>query len=522
MAGSAELGRKVEVEAALRMKGRFPEISDSDQVRHFFQSALEVLDHFELAPEGVTIDLEKFSLLVSNVNSLPIDLRATFLLRYGSSFDDSEAAAMLGLDLEEFSRLASSAFSALAKRPNGSVLIIEDEPVIAMDLESLVRDFGFSVVGVAISEGEAIDIAVSTRPDVILADVQLKDGFTGQVAVSKILSKIHAEVVFVTAYPERLALGGFPSTSYLVTKPFQRRSVFEALVRALLDGNGSSSHKTSEYFRAESHVEGLLPVPAPVSASVIDGKVYKSASSPPRAKVSLIAIDSLRSHHRAYIEDIVVDLENRNIDPSIRRRLLNVARALGQPLSEDNVLAVGVAVDGLGGLVLVMSDQLLEPELADLRSVVAELKNLCEQFPVYRLFREEAQHRTPLSVEDKHALSEVIQVVAGLPDDVIDSELKNSLLELEVTGSSPMSDVAILNSVSNVLKVIAQEVKYFTKDVGRGARKIAVSGIGFIVVALPTGGALQYLGVSHPVEFGVLAGILSAAATAIKATKTED
>ena len=91
------------------------------------------------------------------------------------------------------------------------VLIIEDETFIAMDLESLVKNLGHNVIGVARTHADAVALAKNKKPGLILADIQLADGSSGLDAVNELLKVFEVPVVFITAYPERFLTGERPS-----------------------------------------------------------------------------------------------------------------------------------------------------------------------------------------------------------------------------------------------------------------------------------------------------------------------
>ena len=67
------------------------------------------------------------------------------------------------------------------------MLIIEDEPLIAMDIEQMVESLGHRVVGTARTHTEATALFGKTHPRMVLADIQLADGSSGIDAVNEIL-----------------------------------------------------------------------------------------------------------------------------------------------------------------------------------------------------------------------------------------------------------------------------------------------------------------------------------------------
>ncbi len=116
------------------------------------------------------------------------------------------------------------------------VLIIEDEPIIAMDIEELVRGCGHRVVGVAASESEAVTLAERHRPGLILADINLGAGGDGTSAVARIVRNHQVPVIFVTAYPERLLTGAAVEPAFVITKPFEPMMLAIATYQAVTGG----------------------------------------------------------------------------------------------------------------------------------------------------------------------------------------------------------------------------------------------------------------------------------------------
>jgi CheY-like chemotaxis protein len=146
------------------------------------------------------------------------------------------AAPILGLSADEAASHLAEARERLRATAATDVLIIEDEPIIAMDLEELVQSCGHRVIGVAASEAEAIAIAKRARPGLILADINLGLGGDGTNAVSTILQSYYAPVIFVTAYPERLLTGDAIEPAFVITKPFEPLTLAIATYQAVTGG----------------------------------------------------------------------------------------------------------------------------------------------------------------------------------------------------------------------------------------------------------------------------------------------
>jgi CheY-like chemotaxis protein len=138
---------------------------------------------------------------------------------------------------DEVAELASEAIRDIEADSATGVLIIEDEPLISMQLEDIVRLLGHDVVGTAATRTQAQQVIADQRPGLVLADIQLADGSSGLDAVDDILAFGDLPVIFITAFPERLLTGDRPEPTYLVTKPFQEASVRAAISQALFFGS---------------------------------------------------------------------------------------------------------------------------------------------------------------------------------------------------------------------------------------------------------------------------------------------
>ncbi|MBN8500566.1 MAG: response regulator [Sphingomonadales bacterium] len=164
---------------------------------------------------------------------IPPEHRQALLLTTLEEFSASEAGAILGLGGDAVEALVAQAVAEIDDETATSVMIIEDEPLIAMQLEALVSDIGHRVVATATTRTQAVDAFRQHQPGLVLADIQLADASSGIDAVEDILAIGEVPVVFITAYPERLLTGERPEPTYLVTKPFREETVRAAISQAL-------------------------------------------------------------------------------------------------------------------------------------------------------------------------------------------------------------------------------------------------------------------------------------------------
>lgn len=159
--------------------------------------------------------------------------RQAFLLVALEGFSESDAAQVLEVDTSTLRNLVEEAGRELAAEIATDVLIIEDEPLIAFDLEGLVESLGHKVLGIARTHAEALQVVKAKRPGLILADIQLADGSSGLDAVNELLKAFEVPVIFITAYPERFLTGERPEPAFLIAKPFQPATVSAIISQAL-------------------------------------------------------------------------------------------------------------------------------------------------------------------------------------------------------------------------------------------------------------------------------------------------
>jgi CheY-like chemotaxis protein len=178
----------------------------------------------------------------ANLAAVPTKARHAFLLTSVEMFSREEAAEILGVRDEEFTRLFNEATVEISRQVATEIMIIEDEPLIALDIEQMVQELGHKVSGIARTHSEALALYKRTSPKMILADIQLADGSSGIDAVNDILKTDSVPVIFITAFPERLLTGERPEPAFLVTKPFNPDMV-KALISQALFFNESALEK---------------------------------------------------------------------------------------------------------------------------------------------------------------------------------------------------------------------------------------------------------------------------------------
>jgi CheY-like chemotaxis protein/DNA-directed RNA polymerase specialized sigma24 family protein len=176
------------------------------------------------------IELTPADRRLSRITAMP---RQAFLLVSLESFSEDQAAAILNVDRQKFRELVEESGRELAAQIATDILIIEDEALIALDLENIVEGLGHRTIGIARTRAEAVALSKKKRPGLILADIQLADGSSGLEAVNDLLAAFEVPVIFITAYPERFLTGERPEPAFLVSKPYQQSTVSALVSQAL-------------------------------------------------------------------------------------------------------------------------------------------------------------------------------------------------------------------------------------------------------------------------------------------------
>ncbi len=120
------------------------------------------------------------------------------------------------------------------------ILVVEDEAIIARDLQNILSGCGYFVSGLASSGEESIQKAETLQPDLVLMDIRLRGNMDGIEAGHRIHDDLHIPIVYVTALGDEIALdsinrkNGFPR----ILKPFEEKEI-ERVIQKFLPGNNN-------------------------------------------------------------------------------------------------------------------------------------------------------------------------------------------------------------------------------------------------------------------------------------------
>jgi DNA-directed RNA polymerase specialized sigma24 family protein/CheY-like chemotaxis protein len=168
-----------------------------------------------------------------SLGALTPEARQVFLLVNVEGLSHAEAARVLEMSVRRVEELLREASAEIGRQIATDVLIVEDEPLIALDLQRILEGLGHRVVAIVRTHKDAVKAFQEHEPGLVIADIRLADGSSGLDAVNDILRSFAVPVVFVTAYSERLTTGHGPEPTFLIPKPFRDDAVVAIVSQVL-------------------------------------------------------------------------------------------------------------------------------------------------------------------------------------------------------------------------------------------------------------------------------------------------
>ena len=182
----------------------------------------------------------------AHLRRLTPNTREALLLRTIEEFGYDDIGSIMGIPAGEARDFVEIAEREMQDSVSGKVLVIEDEAIIAMDIQSIVAEMGHAITGVARTRAMAVEVGRRERPDLILADIQLADASSGIDAVNDLLGHYgEIPVIFITAFPERLLTGSKPEPAFLISKPYTEEQVRSAVSQAMFFASTETLHASA-------------------------------------------------------------------------------------------------------------------------------------------------------------------------------------------------------------------------------------------------------------------------------------
>ncbi|MCB9948310.1 MAG: response regulator [Rhodospirillaceae bacterium] len=166
------------------------------------------------------------------LREMPSQQRAALLLHALEGFSHQATARILGVTEADVCALIDAARCAITRRCHAKVLIIEDDLLTARQVGRIAARMGCSVVGFARRDADALAIADTTHPHLVIADVNLRLGGSGAWAAERIVERHGANVVFVTAYPDLIRDTRLQAFT-LINKPIHVPNLQTAILAAM-------------------------------------------------------------------------------------------------------------------------------------------------------------------------------------------------------------------------------------------------------------------------------------------------
>jgi len=173
------------------------------------------------------------------------------------------------------------------------ILIVEDEPIIANDIQQILRKKGYNVIGIAHDSETGLDMIHTRKPDLILLDVNIEGQRDGVQIAELVREKYKIPFIFLTSYSDESTLDRAKATNPLgyIVKPFDERTLLATIEVALHNfkaGNEISLDKCS--------VDKLCSSSLSDKEFVILEEVLKGLSSAKIAKNQFISINTVKFH----------------------------------------------------------------------------------------------------------------------------------------------------------------------------------------------------------------------------------
>lgn len=461
---------------------------------------------------------------------IPSPAREVLLLIHMEGFAPEDAGYILKISPDQAKVLLAEAFAEMDRLPPAKVLIIEDEPIVAMDIETIVRDLKLKVVGVASTRDEAVASAKAFHPDLILADIQLADDSSGIDAIKDILEEYPAKVIFITAFPERLLTGERPEPTFLITKPFQRSTVRAAIQQALIFDAEIPVEEPVKAQATPAELALVKPIPndlvrsrpSPIDVKVIRNQLRYVDTAKAEAASSDRIVNAVRKIHLATARRLAVALVGSNVGPGFNSRFEAIYLLLRRALSSERALQLAIHVRGLEGMMDVVAERLDEVTVADIAVFVADLIDLLNQLPVYRRFSEEARTVVSPTNEGASVASAVAAVLEQQPDELVDPPLKDAIRSVRLSAEGrpdALTVFALIRTVGNAFRAVgrffndrlAKLKQKATDTFDETAGKALGKTLAYLLVGTPIGAALTTLYSLYPTEFAFVAQLIRAA-----------
>jgi CheY-like chemotaxis protein len=168
------------------------------------------------------------------------------------------------------------------------ILLVEDEPIIGMDLQTILQNLGYDVPKVVTSGEEAVMKAEELKPDIILMDIILPGKMDGIDAIKEIKNNFDIPVIYLTSHTEKITFDRARETTpygYLV-KPAGKNDLYTAVETAL------HRHEMEKRLRESENELKIRNRISEIFLTIPDKMVY--------AEVLKVVLDTMKSEYGTF------------------------------------------------------------------------------------------------------------------------------------------------------------------------------------------------------------------------------
>lgn len=190
------------------------------------------------------------------------------------------------------------------KTMSKKIIIVEDEAIIAIEIESTLSLLGYQVVGKAMNGDKALDLFANTECDLIMLDISIKGSLTGIDLAKVIRKKYQLPFIFLTSFSDRSTLDLVKETNpygYIV-KPFNEKDLLSTIELAVykFESERSSIDRSKSYVESQYNIE-LTEREYDIAIAFCEGLTYKEIA----AKL-FISVNTVKSYQKRIFQMLEV------------------------------------------------------------------------------------------------------------------------------------------------------------------------------------------------------------------------
>lgn len=353
--------------------------------------------------------------------------KATLLISV-EGFSAADTAYILGITSDQVNENLDQFFKSSSPTDNTKILIVEPEQSIAAYIKILSEDLGHAVIGSASTVEEALSLAKTHLPDIVISETRLRSGSIFEL-LGGLIPIADPDVMIVTGDPDDLGYGRtHPSVSALLTKPFSEQA-FRATLTRVIAGGVDLKHSIP---KIETHTplrdqEILSAAPVPFAPTAkVSGTVVEFVGRPPLTSTSLDRLNVLRIDHAEDAERVAT--LGHNLGASFSSRMNKIAFLLSQPLSEESMLRVANQAQSLSEFTKSIDEEMLPVVAGDIKSVIFSLQQFSKQFPAWREFLAATENPSLDAPDTRHEIANLAQTLQNTPG-LLSNEVSDALVE---------------------------------------------------------------------------------------------